>query len=81
MANWFDTEPLSFLRSEGFGLSRQLVPSDSEGNNCASEAFGLSRQLVPSDSEGNNCASEATQILRLNNEQNLRYLNILAYKK
>ena len=42
---------------------------------------GLSRQLVPSDSEGNNCASEATQILRLNNEQNLRYLNILAYKK
>ena len=43
--------------------------------------FGLSRQLVPSDSEGNNCASEATQILRLNNEQNLRYLNILAHKK
>lgn len=43
--------------------------------------FGLSRQLVPSDSEDNNCASEATQILRLNNEQNLRYLNILAYKK
>ena len=40
------------------------------------KAFGLSRQLVPSDSEGNNCASEATQILRLNNEQNLRYLNI-----
>ena len=32
-------------------------------------------------SEGNNCASEATQILRLNNEQNLRYLNILAHKK
>ena len=31
---------------------------------------------MPSDSEGNNCASEATQILRLNNEQNLRYLNI-----
>jgi hypothetical protein len=43
--------------------------------------FGLSRQLVPSDSEGNNCVSEATQILRLNNEQNLRYLNILAHKK
>ena len=41
---------------------------------CWSENFGLSRQLVPSDSEGNNCASEATQILRLNNEQNLRYL-------
>ena len=48
---------------------------------CWSEGFGLSRQLVPSDSEGNNCASEATQILRLNNEQNLRYLNILAHKK
>jgi len=43
--------------------------------------FGLSRQLVPSDSEGNNCASEATQILRLNNEQNLRYLNIFALQK
>ena len=43
--------------------------------------FGLSRQLVPSDSEGNNCASEATQILRLNNEQNLRYLNIFAPQK
>ena len=27
---------------------------------------------MPSDSEGNNCASEAMQILRLNNEQNLR---------
>jgi len=36
---------------------------------------------VPSDSEGNNCASEATQILRLNNEQNLRYLNIFAPQK
>ena len=48
---------------------------------CWSEGFGLSRQLVPSDSEGNNCASEATQILQLNNEQNLRYLNILAHKK
>ena len=43
--------------------------------------FGLSRQLVPSDSEGTNCASEATQILRLNNEQNLRYLNILVFSK
>ena len=49
---------------------------------CWSEGFlGLSRQLVPSDSEGNNCASEATQILRLNNEQNLRYLNIFAPQK
>ena len=36
---------------------------------------------MPSDSEGNNCASEATQILRLNNEQNLRYLNILVFSK
>ena len=36
---------------------------------------------MPSDSEGNNCASEATQILRLNNEQNLRYLNIFAPQK
>jgi hypothetical protein len=36
---------------------------------------------VPSDSEGTNCASEATQILRLNNEQNLRYLNILVFSK
>lgn len=27
---------------------------------------------MPSDSAGNNCASEAMQILRLNNEQNLR---------
>jgi len=49
---------------------------------CWSEGFfWLSRQLVPSDSEGNNCASEATQILRLNNEQNLRYLNIFAPQK
>ena len=36
---------------------------------------------MPSDSEGTNCASEATQILRLNNEQNLRYLNILVFSK
>ena len=46
-----------------------------------SEGFGLSRQLVPSDSEGNNCASEATQILRLNNEQNLRYLKYFGQQK
>ena len=44
---------------------------------CWSEGFGLSRQLVPSDSEGNNCASEATQILQLNNEQNLRTLILM----
>ena len=30
---------------------------------------------MPGDSEGNNCASEVTQILRLNNEQNLRTFN------
>ena len=36
---------------------------------------------MPGDNDGNNCASEATQILRLNNEQNLRYLNILVFSK
>lgn len=31
---------------------------------------------MPGDSEGNNCAGEVKQILRLDNEQNLRTLSI-----
>ena len=42
---------------------------------------GIADELVLVDGNAQKLASEATQILRLNNEQNLRYLNILACKK
>ena len=40
---------------------------------AACMGFACGRNAVP-ESEAHNCASEATQILRLNNEQNLRSL-------